>query len=66
MINAKHPTTHILLGYELPKVYGGCSCDCHRNPHVYHVMACCTPTQEELQNESKQLLQEESAGKPIC
>lgn len=25
----------------LPQAIGGCPCDCHRMPGVYHVMACC-------------------------
>src|SRR5271167_114181 len=24
--------------------YNGCSCSCHRNPNVKHIMACCHPT----------------------
>lgn len=29
--------------YHLNKAYGGCTCECHRNPNVFHVQPCCTP-----------------------
>lgn len=28
---------------DLPKAYGGCTCICHREPGVRHIMACCHP-----------------------
>ena len=41
----------------LPQAFGGCRCPCHQQPGVRHVMACCTPTKEELE----QTEQEENA-----
>ena len=31
---------------QLPPAYGGCTCSCHRNPGVVHVVACCFPSDE--------------------
>jgi hypothetical protein len=32
----------------LPTAYGGCTCDCHRTPHVMHCVPCCYPTDDDL------------------
>jgi hypothetical protein len=28
---------------DCPRAYGGCTCDCHRIPNVFHCRPCCTP-----------------------
>lgn len=33
---------------DLPRAWGGCTCMCHKVP-AKHVMACCHPTKEELE-----------------
>lgn len=29
------------------RAYGGCTCFCHRNPNVYHIVACCGPGKDD-------------------
>ena len=37
---------------KMPRRYGGCTCQCHRVPGVYHVMACCSIKDEIDENQS--------------
>lgn len=35
---------------DLPRAYGGCSCDCHRMAAVYHCVPCCGPGRHPADN----------------
>jgi len=56
-----------------PPAYGGCSCSCHRNSYVRHIIPCCYPSQDEALDELVKQAEEDGLyygpvtnGKPIC
>ena len=48
---------------DLPKAYGGCSCPCHKQPGVMHVVACCYPIDDVLRKIYEEKKANEEAGK---
>jgi hypothetical protein len=42
------PTVTMFDKDDLPPAYGGCTCDCHRWPNIFHCMPCCYPGKENL------------------
>lgn len=54
----------------LPEAYGGCTCDCHRIPNVFHCMPCCYPVDdispvspeiEKILKDTKEIIKEVNA-----
>jgi hypothetical protein len=39
------------FGKNLPRAYGGCTCICHRQEGVMHIMACCSIRDEQEQEQ---------------
>ena len=43
-------------GPYLPPAHNGCTCLCHKEPGVIHMMACCHPSpKEEMDKETQRL-----------